>query len=133
MVDPCQTQDEALSRPPPSPGGRDGEGRSPRRRLPDGVRGLRTKWRRGPLPLALPRSVSRVAIVVRMRPRRSTGNRYKGLGGEPRPEAADGRTGGVEETSTDVELIDYQVVDASSVERASDDRPVLITVRVPST
>jgi hypothetical protein len=68
-----------------------------------------------------------------MRPRRSSGNRYKGLGGEPRPEAADGRAGGVEETSADVELIDYQVVDASSVERASDDRPVLITVRVPST
>ena len=38
-----------------------------------------------------------------------------------------------EETSADVELIDYQMVDASGVERASDDRPVLITVRVPST
>jgi endonuclease/exonuclease/phosphatase family metal-dependent hydrolase len=32
----------------------------------------------------------------------------------------------------DVELVDYQVVDAPGVERASDHRPVLISVRVPS-
>jgi endonuclease/exonuclease/phosphatase family metal-dependent hydrolase len=32
----------------------------------------------------------------------------------------------------DVELIDYQVVDAPGVERASDHRPILVTVRVPS-
>ena len=31
-----------------------------------------------------------------------------------------------------VELVDYQVVDAPGVERASDHRPVLISVRVPS-
>ena len=31
----------------------------------------------------------------------------------------------------DVELVDYQVVDAAGVERASDHRPVLVTVRLP--
>jgi endonuclease/exonuclease/phosphatase family metal-dependent hydrolase len=32
----------------------------------------------------------------------------------------------------DVDLVDYQVVDAPGVERASDHRPVLISVRVPT-
>jgi endonuclease/exonuclease/phosphatase family metal-dependent hydrolase len=34
--------------------------------------------------------------------------------------------------TSDVELVDYQVVDTPGVERASDHRPVLISVRVPT-
>jgi endonuclease/exonuclease/phosphatase family metal-dependent hydrolase len=30
-----------------------------------------------------------------------------------------------------VEVVDYEVLDAPGVERASDHRPVLVTVRVP--